>query len=195
MIDRVRRDVVVQQLRSGNIRMALTVLVMPPGYALSAEQCKVCGWYGAHDPECPVIMQQREFVTQMTKTRNELFGRLQAVTDDLVEKIRNEIAETDHERRETFVDGRGRNLYVHRASDDCFDNHCCIHNPSDHPLRAAPLVWRQAGIFDWKPSHMERMCEHGVGHPDPDSLAFLRRNGKNDLAEILGSHGCDGCCH
>jgi hypothetical protein len=33
---------------------------------------------------------------------------------------------------------------------------------------------------------MERVCPHGVGHPDPD-----------DINVILGPekvHGCDGCC-
>ena len=30
----------------------------------------------------------------------------------------------------------------------------------------------------------ERVCPHGVGHPDPD-----RRH-----ADDPGVHGCDGCC-
>jgi hypothetical protein len=33
---------------------------------------------------------------------------------------------------------------------------------------------------------MERICPHGIGHPDPDDPAF-----KNP---IEGVHGCDGCC-
>lgn len=36
----------------------------------------------------------------------------------------------------------------------------------------------------------ERMCPHGIGHPDPDSLAWMKRSGSNDN----GIHGCDGCC-
>ena len=37
---------------------------------------------------------------------------------------------------------------------------------------------------------MERICSHGIGHPDPDSLAWMERNGR----EGYGVHGCDGCC-
>jgi len=41
----------------------------------------------------------------------------------------------------------------------------------------------------WKPDRgiIERMCIHGVGHPDPDSLTYL--HGRDD-----GVHGCCGCC-
>jgi hypothetical protein len=34
---------------------------------------------------------------------------------------------------------------------------------------------------------MERFCPHGVGHPDPDDLKVMTREG-------YGIHGCDGCC-
>lgn len=95
---------------------------------------------------------------------------------------------------ELFVDGAGKHVEVHDKNADCDAYGCCLHNPSDHSLREAPLVWRQAGAFDIKPSHMERVCEHGVGHPDPDGLAFLRRNNALELVEALSVHGCDGCC-
>lgn len=36
----------------------------------------------------------------------------------------------------------------------------------------------------------ERVCRHGIGHPDPDSLAYLESRG----VEGMGVHGCDGCC-
>ena len=39
-------------------------------------------------------------------------------------------------------------------------------------------------------SLIERTCEHGVGHPDPDSLAYFERHGVTHM----GSHGCDSCC-
>jgi hypothetical protein len=32
---------------------------------------------------------------------------------------------------------------------------------------------------------MERICEHGIGHPDPDQIM-------RDEAGWV--HGCDGCC-
>jgi hypothetical protein len=34
---------------------------------------------------------------------------------------------------------------------------------------------------------MERICTHGIGHPDPDD--FRIRMGFDS-----GVHGCDGCC-
>lgn len=63
----------------------------------------------------------------------------------------------------------------------CAGKPCCIHNPSAHPLRAAPLHWR--GDM----SYMERICRHGWGHPDPDDI-MVRRYG------YPGAHKCDGCC-
>ncbi len=76
---------------------------------------------------------------------------------------------------------RGTPLIVHRP-DVCAGHFCCIHNPSDHPLDKAPLNWR---------GHvMERICRHGIGHPDPDDLAWRERVGR-DSAPV---HGCDGCC-
>lgn len=96
---------------------------------------------------------------------------------------------------ELFVDGAGVQLEVHERTQNCLNHGCCIHNPSEHALKDAPLVWRSAGMFDWKPSHFERICEHGVGHPDPDALAYLVRVGKEELAHSLGTHGCDGCCY
>jgi hypothetical protein len=37
---------------------------------------------------------------------------------------------------------------------------------------------------------MERVCPHGIGHPDPDSMEWLHRIGVPDD----GVHACDGCC-
>lgn len=67
---------------------------------------------------------------------------------------------------------------------------CPLHAPSHHPLRDAPLLWRaDVGVF-------ERVCAHGVGHPDPDSVSFLRYVLPFDEFEgrALDRHGCDGCC-
>jgi hypothetical protein len=62
---------------------------------------------------------------------------------------------------------------------------CVIHNQSDHNLKHLPLHWRQDRRM------FERVCEHGVGHPDPDDLAFHVSQGR----EWMGVHGCCGCCH
>jgi hypothetical protein len=77
-------------------------------------------------------------------------------------------------------------LYNVHAVEACMGEWCPIHNPSDHPLSSARLHWRgDRGIF-------ERICEHGIGHVDPDSLAYLRRRGVDDP----GIHGCcwERCC-
>lgn len=81
------------------------------------------------------------------------------------------------------------------GENQCGGEFCCLHNPSDHPLREAPLNWRADRI----PAFMERICEHGVGHPDPDSLAWLRSvpaviEKYGESLNASGVHGCDGCC-
>ena len=75
--------------------------------------------------------------------------------------------------------------------DKCSGQFCCIHNPSDHALNKAPLQLRG----DRWPL-MERVCPHGIGHPDPDSVAYIQRvlPGGRESAEYEGIHGCDGCC-
>src|SRR6056297_1336700 len=87
---------------------------------------------------------------------------------------------------EEFISGTNQKILAH-SKEDC-KGYCPIHNPSDHHMKNWPLHWRQdRGIF-------ERLCEHGVGHPDPDSLAYIRSiNSGDDLG--LSLHGCDGCCH
>lgn len=41
---------------------------------------------------------------------------------------------------------------------------------------------------------MERICPHGVGHPDPDHLAHIARAYGKASARTESVHGCDGCC-
>ena len=64
--------------------------------------------------------------------------------------------------------------------DQCLGEYCTIHNMSDHSMRSFPQNWRSDRGF------MERICPHGVGHPDPDEVYLV---GKWDW-----QHGCDGCC-
>jgi hypothetical protein len=62
----------------------------------------------------------------------------------------------------------------------CAGQRCTIHHRSNHSMRSFPQHWRSdRGI-------MERVCPHGIGHPDPDSPWD-----ENSAAWI---HGCDGCC-
>lgn len=58
----------------------------------------------------------------------------------------------------------------------CEGGPCTIHNRSNHVMREFRQHWRQDAGF------MERICSHGIGHPDPDELDPSR------------AHGCDGCC-
>lgn len=82
-------------------------------------------------------------------------------------------------RGEYSVDIYGA-TFRHHARDEC-SGACCFHNPSNHMMVDWPLHWRgDRGI-------MERLCEHGVGHPDPDDMS-LQKPG------AAGVHGCDGCC-
>lgn len=72
---------------------------------------------------------------------------------------------------------------VHPA-EKCAGRPCVLHNPSNHPLKDAPLNWRGDTRV------MERMCPHGIGHPDPDDVAYQASRGRS----WVGVHGCDGCC-
>jgi len=89
---------------------------------------------------------------------------------------------------ETFLTETGqRILNVHRAG-DCSGGNCPIHNPSEHYLADAPRHY----VGDKQ--LMERVCEHGVHHPDPDALAHLARVHGAEWAAEIGVHTCDGCC-
>lgn len=81
--------------------------------------------------------------------------------------------------------GGGYKLGNTHDSSLCEGRGCAIHNhPSDHALKDAPLLWRSdRGI-------LERVCPHGVGHPDADAADYLTSIGK----EYENIHGCDGCC-
>jgi hypothetical protein len=78
--------------------------------------------------------------------------------------------------------GAGLLVNVHPES-ACAGRHCVVHNPSNHHMRGWRLNWRDdVGV-------MERLCPHGIGHPDPDDLAYRRQVGRGNRV-----HGCDGCC-
>lgn len=40
---------------------------------------------------------------------------------------------------------------------------------------------------------VERLCEHGVGHPERESAEALARVYGQDVSAWM-VHGCDGCC-
>lgn len=79
-------------------------------------------------------------------------------------------------------------LRTHEEQADCRSG-CVIHNPSESHMQDWPLNWRDDRGM------MERICQHGVGHPDIDQVKFwIRALGWKDAwAQMV--HGCDGCCH
>ncbi len=89
---------------------------------------------------------------------------------------------------ESYITGTNQKIKVH-DKEKCKGAYCCIHNPSDHHMKNWPTHWRNdRGI-------MERICEHGVGHPDPDDLAFrIRIEPDESKHKYKGIHGCCGCC-
>lgn len=61
---------------------------------------------------------------------------------------------------------------------------CVIHKPSLHRLTGARQILRSSGLI-------EDQCEHGIGHPNPDSAAYFNWLQDTDSWFV---HGCDGCC-
>lgn len=89
--------------------------------------------------------------------------------------------------KETYVTGCNQSIRTHAVSADCMQYNCAIHNPSKHVMANFPTCWRgDRGL-------MERICPHGVGHPDPDDIAHKTRT-FGEKAKYEGIHGCDGCC-
>ena len=85
-----------------------------------------------------------------------------------------------------FIREKGYYFTTH-AKDQCAGEWCSIHNPNP--------MWEFGRLF-WRSDRgiMERICEHGVGHPTKESWAFLVRVGGAKFAEAEMVHGCDGCC-
>lgn len=70
----------------------------------------------------------------------------------------------------------------------CEGEVCAIHHPSAHHM----ATWTQMYRADRRPPVMERICAHNLGHPDPDDLTVLRKDGAAGVA--ARGHPCDGCC-
>lgn len=78
-------------------------------------------------------------------------------------------------------------LQVH-PTEACEGEWCVLHNPSDHRMKDWP---RDVRLDKW--GVVERICPHGIGHSDPDSVAFFVRKGGANWGWVA-VHGCDGCC-
>lgn len=76
-----------------------------------------------------------------------------------------------------WTDSFGNKLVNVHEVGSCRDATACpIHSPSQHSMRDYSQHWRYDRSF------MERICAHGIGHPDPDD------SGADPV------HACDGCC-
>jgi hypothetical protein len=91
-------------------------------------------------------------------------------------------------RTEEWHDWRGVAWKVHNEA-SCMGANCVIHRPSRHKMSSWPIILRgdRAGLA-------ERICKDGVGHPDPDSLAYFAMVDPQDRG-AWSVHGCDGCCY
>lgn len=67
-------------------------------------------------------------------------------------------------------------MNVDHDADTCTGPPCPVHHLTNHPMRALAQHWNASA------QEMERVCAHGIGHPDPD------QNGWDH------AHECDGCC-
>lgn len=78
----------------------------------------------------------------------------------------------------------GKELFNVHDESSCTGRDCIIHSPTEHHMVEWQLHWRNdRGIF-------ERICEHGIGHPDPDQFDYWAETGQLHVA----FHGCDFCC-
>lgn len=73
--------------------------------------------------------------------------------------------------------------HTHERNETCAQG-CVIHNRTNHHMRWWPLHWRgDRGMF-------ERICDCGIGHPDPDQGPYWSYSGQ----DWQWVHGCCGCC-
>ena len=87
---------------------------------------------------------------------------------------------------EYWISDTNQLMTVHHVS-RC-SGRCAIHNPSDTNMSKMRRHWREDSGF------MERICEHGTGHPDPDQVRFWEMIFAPPRVAELSDHGCDGCC-
>lgn len=89
--------------------------------------------------------------------------------------------------------------YNTHAADVCDQEFpCSIHRRSPHPMRAFPQTWCGQHHI------MERLCPHGLAHPDPDDYLVRTKQvgttppdpddyqAKTPVSDA--THPCDGCC-
>jgi hypothetical protein len=97
----------------------------------------------------------------------------------------------NHSIGRRYLTGTGQTLDgVHEETLECQERGCVIHAPSAHCMQEFRTHWRDdRGL-------MERICPHGVGHPDPDHLMWVERTRGREARIVESVHGCclDRCC-
>lgn len=79
-------------------------------------------------------------------------------------------------------------MSVHKQ-DECSGEFCVIHKPSMHHMRFWPIVFEPDLQF-----LAMRSCEHGMLHPDPDSLAHFLEMGSDYTVHLECGHDERPCC-
>ena len=83
-----------------------------------------------------------------------------------------------------YTTGTGQTIHNIHEPETCTGSYCVIHNPSNHHMVGWQTHWRGDRQL------MERICPHGIGHPDPDHMGHLPASQRS----IESIHGCCGCC-
>lgn len=101
--------------------------------------------------------------------------------------VERHLDESLKEYRLLIPDSEGE-LVTHQRTEDCDEHGCAVHNPS-----SMAIANREEWPYNWRTDRgiLERICRHGIGHPDPDSARFYERQGQG---RAMNTHGCDGCC-
>ncbi|APC46368.1 hypothetical protein HWB05_gp106 [Streptomyces phage BRock] len=129
-----------------------------------------------------VDLQDPEFYREFEEATIDLMQQYQDYKLEEIKRI-----EEESKTHDEWTDCTGRTYRVHKRGLDCEIDGCAIHNPSFHPLSEAKQLMREDKFW-----LIERICKHGVGHPDPDSASFISRQLGNNSIWV---HGCDGCCN
>lgn len=102
----------------------------------------------------------------------------------------------DAEKNEwTPYEGGWKWSNIHPESDECRTDGCVAHNPTlDHVSNRENWPYFPRGD-----GRMERLCPHGVGHPDPDVARWLQKHHPGYAPYVHGCHDADdgsgrSCC-
>lgn len=138
--------------------------------------------YGQFWEDLIVDLQDPEFFREYVDATLDLMNQFQEYKLEEIKRI-----EEERRTHDEWEDSSGRVYRVHKRNLNCELDGCAIHNPSYHPLSDAPQYMR-----DDKDFLIERVCKHGIGHPDPDSASFIAKTIGDSAIWV---HGCDGCCN